>query len=254
MLQKELQLIPEGPMQPDLAVGPPAHLHARLELLLAFGRDRDRQGRAKQRRTTRRLQIGQQVARLLRALVAEVGGALLPVGLRPQDLVCVLNLSPRDSQRQLVGQESRVQGEVNAERQALRRREHQLDPPARKMRLLGQRSHNHLRLPARAQLRLDPQRPPTVLHVAVDPAHDVALERRQNSLAVALEHQRSRFVQPVDLWLAERPAESPAHEPLQLDATRGTNGQEIRQPRVGLVGAHPRALELRDLGEPSIAR
>ena len=198
VLQEQRQLIAERAVQADLAVGAPRHLHALLQLLLAAGADRDRERRSEQRRSAGGLQVGEQVARLLRALVAEVGDALLAVGLRLDDLVGVLDPPPRDPQRQAVRQEARVQRKVDAERQRLRRREHQLHARARELRLLGQRAQHQLRLPARAGLRLDPQRAAAVLDVAVHPAHHVALQRRQRRLAVALEHERARLVQPVE--------------------------------------------------------
>ena len=54
-------------------------------------------------------------------------------------------------------------------------------------------------------------------------------------------------MQAVDLRLAEAAAERAPHEPLQLDAARRAHRQEVGEPRVRLVGAHPRALELRRL-------
>ncbi len=86
-----------------------------------------------------------------------------------------------------------------------------------------------------------------MLDIAVHPAHHVALQRRQHSLAVALEHQRPRLVQPVNLRLSQPPAEGSAHQPLQLHTTRLADRKEVSQPRVGLIGAYPRALQIGDL-------
>ena len=105
----------------------------------------------------------------------------------------------------------------------------------------GSAPSDQLRLPARAGLGLDPQRPAAVLDVAVHPAHHVALQRRQHRLAVALEHERPRLVQPVDQRLAEAPAERPAHQPLQLHPARLADRQVVGQTGVGLVGALTRA-------------
>jgi hypothetical protein len=83
-----------------------------------------------------------------------------------------------------------------------------------------------------------------VLDVSVHPAHHVSLQRRQRRLAVALEHERARLVQPVDERLAEAPAEGPAHQPLQLHPARLSDRQVVGQARVGLVGPDPRALQI----------
>ncbi len=198
------------------------------------------------------MEVCEEVPRLLGALVAEVGDPLLAVGLGTQDLVGVLHAPARDPQRQLVWQEARVQRQVDAERQRLGRGEHQLHARARELRLLGQRPQHQLRLPARADLRLDPQRPAAVLDVPVHPAHHVPLQGRERRLAVALEHERPRLVQPIHLRLADAPTKSPAHQPLQLHPAHLADRQVVGQTRVGLVGAHPRALQLGDLHHASV--
>ena len=83
-----------------------------------------------------------------------------------------------------------------------------------------------------------------MLDAALAPAHHVALQRREHRLAVALEHERPRLVEPVHGRLAESPAERPPHKPLQLDAPRGPDVQVVREERVQPIGMHPRALEL----------
>ena len=83
-----------------------------------------------------------------------------------------------------------------------------------------------------------------MLDVAVHPAHHVALERREHRLAVALEDQRARLVQPVDVRLAEAPAECPADEPLELHPTGLSHGQEVRKAGMRLVGADTGLLQL----------
>ena len=113
VLQEQRQLIAERAVQADLAVGAPRHLHALLQLLLVLGADRDRERRPQQRRAAGGLQVGEQVACLLRALIAEVGDALLAVGLRAHDLIGVLDPPPRDSQRQAVRQKARVQRQID---------------------------------------------------------------------------------------------------------------------------------------------
>ncbi len=253
MLEEQLQLIAQRPMQAYLTVGAPAHLHALLQLLLAAGRNSDRERRAQQRRLARCLQVCEQVPRLLRALVAHVGDPLLPAGLRPHDLIGVLDPPSGDPQRQLVGQEARVQRQVHAERQALGRREHELGAGAREPHTLRKRAQHQLRLPARPELRLDLQSPAPILDVAVGPAHHVALQRRQHGLAVALEHERARLVQTVDDRFPQPPAERPAHEPLQLDAARLAHRQEVLEPRVRMVCAHAHPLELRRAQQTPVA-
>ena len=52
----------------------------------------------------RRLQVGQQVARVLRAVVAAVGDALVAAGLGARDLVGVLDAAAHEAHRQLVRQ------------------------------------------------------------------------------------------------------------------------------------------------------
>ncbi len=122
------------------------------------------------------------------------------------------------------------------------------------MHQLGQRPHHELRLPARPELRFDPQRPRPVLDPAIHPAQHVALQRRQDGLAVALEHQRPRLVQPVHLRLAQVAAERAAHQPLQLRPGRGTRVEVVGEARVRLVGPHSRALQLGGAQQAAVAR
>ena len=238
VLEEQLQLIADRTVQADLAVGAAAHLDALLEPFLVRGADGDRQRRAQERRLARGLQVGEQVARVLRALVAQVGDPLVAVGLGPHDLVGVLDPAPRDPQRELVGQEAGVERDVDAEGKAFGRCEHQLGARAGKQGALGQRPRHELRLPAHAALRLDAQAAPAVLDVAVGPAQHVAFERREHGLAVALEDERPRLVQAVERGLAGTAAERATHEPLQLDPARGAHVEVARQARVSLVGAH----------------
>ena len=244
VLREQSQLIAQGPVQLDLAVGAPDHFHALLELLRLAGADRDGERGPQQRRPAGGLQVGQQVASLLGALVAEVGNSLVTVGLGPHDLIGVLDPPPCDPQRERVGQIAGIQGEIDAERQALGRGEHELDPDPGEARLLGERAQHQLRLPAGAQLGLDAQAPELVLDIGVHPAQHVTLQRRQQRLAVALEHECSGLVQAVDLGLPETAAERAPDEPLQLDAPGRPDGQEAGQPRVDLIGLDACPLEL----------
>src|SRR5439155_3959600 len=72
VLEEQLQLVAQRPVQADLPVCAPAHLDALLQLLIAFGPHGYGERGPQQRRTGRGLQVCEQVARLLRALVAEV--------------------------------------------------------------------------------------------------------------------------------------------------------------------------------------
>ena len=119
-------------MQADLTVGASAHLHAPLQLGFVARRDSDRDRRAQQRRPARCLQVGQKIASLLRALEAEIGDALLAVGLRTHDLVRVLDPAPRDPQREAVRQVARVERKVDRKREAFWRGEHELGLCSRK--------------------------------------------------------------------------------------------------------------------------
>ncbi len=83
-----------------------------------------------------------------------------------------------------------------------------------------------------------------MLDIPIHPAHHVALERREQRLAVALEGQRAWLVQAVDRRLAEPTAERSTHEPLQLDPARRAHAQEVLQARVSLVGLNACALEI----------
>ena len=93
-----------------------------------------------------------------------------------------------------------------------------------------------------------------MLDVTVDPAQHVPLQRRQHRLAVALEDQRSRLVQPVDRRLPQPAAESPPHEPLQLDSPGGSRGQELDQPCMSLIGENAHTLQLVRLQERRITK
>jgi hypothetical protein len=164
-----------------------------------------------------RLQVPEQVARGLRALVALVAGALVAVVLRPQDLIRVLDAPPHEPHRRPVGQEARVEREVDGKRQGVGNPRQQRELCGGEDPALGQRADHELRLPADPELRLDAQPPPVMVDVAVAPAQDVGLHRREHGLAVALEDERLRLVQAVDLGLAEAAAERPAYQPLELD-------------------------------------
>ncbi len=83
-----------------------------------------------------------------------------------------------------------------------------------------------------------------MLDIRVHPAQHVTLQRRQQRLTVALEHERSGLVQAVDLGLPETAAERAPDEPLQLDAAGRPDGQEVGQPRVHLIGLDACPLEL----------
>ena len=243
MLQEQLQLVTERPVQANLAEGAAAHLDAPLELSLVGGSDGDHERRPQQRRATGGLQVGQQVPRFLGALEAEIGGALLPVGLRPQDLVGVLDAAPGEPESDLVGQEACVQGHVDRERQAFCGREHQLCPRAREVQPLGQGAKHEMRLPAAPALRLDHERASSVLHDPVGPAHQVALERREHCLSVALEGDRPRLVQAVHHRFADAATEAAPDQPLELHHARRPHVEEVRDPRVCQLGGNPRALE-----------
>jgi hypothetical protein len=120
--------------------------------------------------------------------------------------------------------------------------------------LVRNRAQHQVRLPAGPLLGLDPQNAAMMLDVAVDPAKHVSLQRRQHGLAVALEDERARLVQPIDRRLAQSATEGPSDEPLQLDAPRGSRGQELDDPRVGLVGANPNPLEVTGLQKSGAAK
>ncbi len=72
VLHEQAQLIAQRPVQLDLAVGAPDHFHALLELLRLARADRDGERGPQQRRPAGGLQVGQQVAGLLGALISEV--------------------------------------------------------------------------------------------------------------------------------------------------------------------------------------
>lgn len=91
-----------------------------------------------------------------------------------------------------------------------------------------------------------------LLDVAVTPAHHVRLERRELGAAVALEDERLRLVQLVDVWFAEAAAEPAPHEPLDFRGSSRTGGEERADARVRLVRAHAQTLELGDGKLPSL--
>ena len=252
VLAEELELVAERTMQPHLAVCAPAELHPLLERLLLRGRDSDRERRAQQRRPARGLQVREQVARLLGALVSLVARALLPVGLGLKDLVGVLNAAAREAQRELVGQVTRAQGEIDSRGKRFGGREHELQPRPRKARPFWQRAGHQVRLPAHPELRLDSQRAPAVLEVAVRPAHHVSFERCKQRFAARLEHERARLVEAVHDGLPEAAAERPPHEPLDLRGARRSDLDEAREPRVHAVGTRANALELPGRQQPAV--
>ena len=61
----------------------------------------------------RRLQVGEQVARVLRAVVAAVGDALVAPGLGAGDLVGVLHAAAHEAHREVVRQVAGAQREVD---------------------------------------------------------------------------------------------------------------------------------------------
>jgi hypothetical protein len=91
VLAEELELLAERAMQRDLAEGPPAGRHPALELVGLGGGDRYREACSEQGWATRGLQIAEQVACGLGALVALVAGPLVAVVLGAQDLIGVLD-------------------------------------------------------------------------------------------------------------------------------------------------------------------
>ena len=153
-----------------------------------------------------------------------------------------------------LGRKRALRDEVDAERERLHRREHQLRPRPREAHQLGQRPHHEVRLPAHPELGFDPQRPRAVLDPALHPAQHVPLQRRQDGLAVALEHQRPRLVQAVHERLAQVAAEGAAHQPLQLRPGGGAGVEVVGEARVRLVGSHPRALQLGRAQQAAVAR
>src|SRR6185437_1400362 len=100
---------------------------------------------------------------------------------------------------------------------------------SRKRGSLWQGAQHKLRLPADAELGLDPQRAAPVLDKTIHPTHHVALQRREQGVAVAFESQRARLVQSIDAGLAQTAAEGSTDEPLQLDSSRRTHAQEVTQ-------------------------
>src|SRR5260221_437314 len=139
-----------------------------------------------------------------------------------------------------------VQREVDGKRQALDRCEHELGACTWELDALRQSPDHELRLPARPELRLDPQRPTAVLDVAIHPAQDIALERRKHCLSVAFEGERSRLVPDIEERLPQRPAERPAYEPLHLHAPGLADRKHVPKARVGLIGSHPPPLRRRE--------
>ena len=103
LLHEELELIAEWAVQADIPERAARGLHSLLELILAQGCDRDRERRSQKRRAPACLQVSEQVARLMRALDAQIGRSLIALGLRAIDLVGVLDPFARDTNRELVG-------------------------------------------------------------------------------------------------------------------------------------------------------
>ena len=91
-----------------------------------------------------------------------------------------------------------------------------------------------------------------MVDVAVAPAQHVGLQRREHGLAVALEDERLRLVQAVDLGLAEAAAERPSHQPLEFDRAGGTHVEVGGQARVGFVGPNTQRLEARQRQHPRL--
>ena len=152
VLAEELELLAERAMQRDLAEGPTAGGNAALELVGVGGGDGHRETRAQQRRVAGRLQVPQQVASGLRALIALVAGPLVAVVLGAQDLVGVLDAPPHEPHGRPVGQEASVEGEVDREGQAVRDRGQESQLRGREDAALGQRADHELGLPADAEL------------------------------------------------------------------------------------------------------
>ncbi len=251
VLKEQLHLLADRAVQADLAVSAAGSVHALLQPALALRTKRDREAGAQQRRSAGALQVGEQLPRLLAALQAALGDPLLTVCLRARDLVGVLDAATRDPQRELVRQKTRVQREIDIEGQPLDRREHQLRSSAGEAHALWQRAEHKMRLPALPQLRLHPQRPRMAVHHTVHPPQHVGLQRREHSLAVALEGQRPRLVQPLDLGLPEAAAEGATHQPLQLNAPGRPHRQIGGQQVVDAIDAHLRALQLRGAQQPA---
>ena len=152
VLAEELELLAERAMQRDLAEGPTAGGDAALELVGVGGGDGHGEARAQQRRVAGRLQVPQQVAGGLRALVALVAGPLVAVVLGAQDLIGVLDAPPHQPHGRPVGQEAGVEGEVDREGQAVGDRGQQSELRGREDAALGQRADHELGLPADAEL------------------------------------------------------------------------------------------------------
>ena len=98
MLEEQVELIADRPMQPDLPEGSPAGLDTALELGLSVGSHVNRERRPQQGRMACRLEIRQEVPRFLVALVAEVRDPLVPVGLGADDLVGVLDTAANQAE------------------------------------------------------------------------------------------------------------------------------------------------------------
>ena len=189
--------------------------------------------------------MGQQVARLLGALVAEIGHALVADCLGAKDLVRVLDLPSGEPQGRFVREEARRYRDVEPEWELFGGSKEELGAPAGEVETLGHGTQDELRLPARAQLRLDEQRPRPLLDFAVEPSQNIALQRRQHGLAVALEREGARCVEGVDAWLSEATTEHASNEPLQLDSSRWAHGEEIGQASSYGVSLDAATLELR---------
>src|SRR5258708_2853246 len=179
MLNEQLELFTERPVEPHLPICPAGELDSRLELALRRCTDGDADRRAQEGRPARCLQVSEQISRLPGALITEVACALLPSGLRAQDLVGILDLATSQSQGEFVGKKPRGHADVHRERQRFRRREHQLGAVPREPGDFRYGTERQERLAADAELRLDAQRPRALLDLRVEPAQHIALERRE---------------------------------------------------------------------------
>ena len=167
-------------MQANLAVGAAAHLHAALELGLA------RRPRRRARTSPATTEGGWRPAdrtvgpSLPGCARAEVGGTLLALGLRAQDLVGVLDAATRHPDGELVRQEACVQRDVDRERAGFRRARTSARP-ARRGSPGARAARRAPAVPASCgPARTRPQRTPSMLDEAVGPAHHVALQRGEH--------------------------------------------------------------------------
>ena len=241
---EQLELRAERAVELHLTICAPGRLDAALELRGVCGGHRYGERCTQERRLALGLKLGEQVTRLLRAVVAPIRDALIALGLGAGDLVGVLNAAAHEPQCKLVRQVARGEAEINAERQRLGCGEHQLQPPAGEVGPLGERTGHQLRLPALPRLGFDPQRAPAMFDVAVQPAQHVRLERRENGCAIAFEEQPLRFMQTVDDGLANRATERAAYEPLHLNRAHRPCLDEVRDPGVRGIGTQPKPFQL----------